>query len=109
MNLKGILSTIGLVGLLVFDALLIAICGFCHQWWWMWFFISITALVGIFETTSYILTGKTISQHWWAWSKIDKKNALWSLAALAAFLIAMNMLALHLAAVLIAQLFGQQI
>ena len=109
MNLKGILSTIGLVGLIAFDAILIAIVGFCHQWWWMWFFISITALVGAFETTSYILTGKTISQHWWAWCKTDKKSALWSLVALAAFLLAMNCLALHLAAVLIAQVFGTPI
>lgn len=106
MNLKGWLSTIGLVGLITFDAILIAICGFSHQWWWMWFFISITALVGIFETTSYLLTGKTISQHFWAWSKTSKKAAWWSLAAAAAFLIAMNMLVLHLVSPLIAQLFG---
>ena len=105
MSLKGIFSTIGLVGLITFDVILIAICGFSHQWWWMNFFIGITALVGIFETTSYILTGKTISQHWWAWSQTSKKTAIWSLAALLSFLIAMNMLALHLIAPLLAKIF----
>ena len=106
MSLKGVLSTIGLEGLIVFDALLITICGICGQWWWMNFFIGITLLVLIFEGLSYLTTGKTISQHWWAWSKTNPKQAWWSLGALASFLLAMNFLALHLAAPLLAQLFG---
>lgn len=106
MNLKGILSTIGLVGLIVFDALLITICGICKQWWWMNFFIGITLLVLIFEGLSYLTTGKTISQHWWAWSLKKPKQAWWSLGALVSFLLAMNFLALHLAAPLIAKFFG---
>lgn len=107
MSLKGILSTIGLVGLIVFDVILITICFLCGQIWWGCFFSSITALVLIFELTSYLITGKTISQHWWAWSKTNPKQAWWSLGALASFLLAMDSLALHLAAPLIAQWFGQ--
>jgi hypothetical protein len=106
MSLKSVLSTIGLVGLIVFDAILIAICGICHQWWWMNFFISITLLVLIFEGLSYLITGKTISQHWWAWSEKKPKQALWSLGALVSFLLAMNFLALHLAAPMLAKVFG---
>lgn len=106
MSLKGVLSSLGLIGLIVFDVILITICFICGQLWWAYFFIGITLLVGAFEGVSYWLTGKTISQHWWAWSKMNAKMAWWSLAALLAFLLAMNSLALHLAAPLIANLFG---
>lgn len=106
MSLKGVLSSLGLIGLIVFDAILIAICFICSQLWWAYFFIGITLLVLIFEGVSYWLTGKTISQHWWAWSKTNSKMAWWSLGALLSFLLAMNFLALHLAAPLIAGLFG---
>lgn len=106
MNLKGILSTIGLVGLLVFDAVLIAICFICQQYWWAFFFIGITALVGIFEGLSYCVTGKTISQWWWYWATKDTTSAWWSVGALASFLLAMGFLGLHLAAPLLARLFG---
>lgn len=106
-KLKGLLSTIGLLGLLVSDAILITICFICSQIWWGCFFSCITLLVLIFEGLSYLLTGKTISQHWWAWSLKNPKQAWWSLGALASFLLAMNFLALHLAAPLIAQWFGQ--
>lgn len=106
MNLKGWLSTIGLTGLLIFDALLIAICFICHQPFWAFFWIGITALVGLFEGLAYCVTGHTISQLWWAWSKENKKMMWWSLAAGFCFIMAMNMLLLHLWAPLIAQLFG---
>ena len=106
MSLKGIFSSIGLIGLILFDAILIAICFICHQLWWAYFFIGITALVIIFEIVSKITTGKTISQHWWAWSQENKKMKWWSIAGIIAFLLAMNSLALHLLAPILAKLFG---
>ena len=106
MSLKGIFSSIGLIGLLVFDAALITICFICQQYWWAFFWIGITALVCLFEGLSYAVTGHTISQHWWIWSQKDKKNAWWSLGGIVAFLLSMNFLALHLLAPLLAQLFG---
>lgn len=105
MSLKGWLSTIGLVGLIVFDLILIVICFLCHQGWWGFFFIGITALVGIFEILSYIITGKTISQHWWAWETENTTMKWAALGALVAFLLAINSLAIHLLSPLLAQWF----
>lgn len=105
-KLKGLLSTIGLVGLLAFDAILIAICFICHQFFWAFAFITITSTIGIFEGLSYCITGKTISQHWWVWSQENPKMMWWSLGGLVAFSLAMASLVLHLAAPILAKLFG---
>ena len=40
--LEGLVRTIGLLMLIVFDGLLLAITGFCKQWWWFTFFVYIT-------------------------------------------------------------------
>jgi len=103
---KPILSTIGLVGLIFFDVCLIAICFICHQYWWAFFWIGITALVGMFEGLSYCVTGHTISQWWWIWSESSPQMMWWSLAAAFCFYAAMTCLLLHLISPILAKLAG---
>jgi len=37
--------------------------------WWKWFWLANAALVGVFELTARLVTGKTLSQQYWAWAQ----------------------------------------
>jgi len=38
-------------------------------WWWMWFWFVLAAVLAIVEGVAFLVTGKTISQQFWAWRK----------------------------------------
>jgi hypothetical protein len=89
----SVLRTVGLIGLIVFDAALIATMFIAREYYWAFFFISITAAVGIFEGLAYLTTGKTISTQY---KDFFKKNALLAAMGLIFFGLAMASLILHL-------------
>jgi len=45
-------------------------------WWWVALWATVALVLGIFEIVSYLVTGKTISQQFWKWSK-DPSTPLW--------------------------------
>ena len=57
--------------LLVFGLMVIPWIVF-KLWWWVWFWVAIGSILGITELLSYFITGKTISQQFWAWRKQAK-------------------------------------
>ena len=64
--------------------------------WWVWFWLSIAAVLGIFEGLSYWKTGKTISQQFWAWRK-NPATPVWQKWAIGgAMVIFWTYLILHL-------------
>lgn len=42
-------------------------------WWWVAFWGAIALVLGGFELASFLITGKTISQRFWAWKKTAPK------------------------------------
>ena len=40
-------------------------------WWWFWFWIALAVVLAVFELVAFIVTGKTISQQFWAWKNIE--------------------------------------
>ena len=50
---------------------------------WDWFIVSLAVLVGIWELVARATTGKTLSQHFWAYSQQHQKGKWWYLALLA--------------------------
>lgn len=44
--------------------------------WWFWFWIGISGVLAIFELTSFLVTGRTISQQFWKWRK-DPATPAW--------------------------------
>ena len=86
-------KTVGLIGLIVFDIALIAILSFYKQWYWVFFFGTITTTVGLFEGLSKCETGKTISQQYY---KFREEHPIGSLLGLLFFGLAMASLILHL-------------
>lgn len=51
--------------------------------WWVGFWIAMTALLAGFELTAKIVTSKTLSQQYWAWSMTHRTEA-WILAGVVA-------------------------
>jgi hypothetical protein len=45
-------------------------------WWWFWFWIVLAGVLAIFEGLAFFITGKTISQQFWAWRK-DPNTPAW--------------------------------
>lgn len=45
-------------------------------WWWVAFWVMLSACLGVFELISFLRTGKTISQQFWAWRK-DPNTPAW--------------------------------
>ena len=43
-----------------------------NLWGWVWFWVAIGLVLAISELISYIRTGKTLSQTFWAWRKQAK-------------------------------------
>jgi len=62
--------------------LILAILALCvpfalaKLWWWVYFWAGLSALLGILELTSFLVTGKTISQQFWKWRK-DPATPKW--------------------------------
>lgn len=47
-------------------------------WWWVGFWITLSIILAIVELAAKIITGKTISQQFWAWRKdVDKAWQKW--------------------------------
>lgn len=84
--------TIALIGLIVFDVALLTTLAIFQQWYWLFFFVTITATVGIFEGLSYLEKGKTISQQYY---QFRKDHPIGSLVALLFFGLAMASLIIH--------------
>ena len=42
-------------------------------WWWVGFWIILALVLAIVELAAKIITGKTISQQFWAWRKNESK------------------------------------
>ena len=63
--------------------------------WWGYFFLALAVLLGITELASRAITGMTISQQFWAFSKQHRKTAI---ALLASIAIAIALLLWHLGA-----------
>lgn len=68
-------------------------------WWfylpvWGMFFLAIGIVLAVTEITSRVLTGMTISQHFWVFSKRHRRSALALLASLA---LVITLLIWHLA------------
>ena len=62
--------------------------------WWKWFWVGQTVLLGGFELGAKIVTGKTLSQQFWAYMAVNPVQA-W--VAIATLLILAAGLAIHLA------------
>ena len=45
-------------------------------WWWFWLWVAIAGVLGITELLAALITGKTISQRFWAWRK-DPNTPNW--------------------------------
>ena len=45
-------------------------------WWWMWFWIALSIVLAVFEIVAKLITGKTISQQFWAFRK-DSNTLKW--------------------------------
>jgi len=59
--------------LVVFAIALLVPFAIAKLWWWFWFWVAIGATLGITEALSFFITGKTISQKFWAWRKTAPK------------------------------------
>jgi hypothetical protein len=86
-------KTVGLIGLIVFDIALLTILSIYKQWYWVFFFGTVTTTVGLFEGLSKCEKGKTISQQFY---KFRDEHPIASLLALIFFLASMISLAIHL-------------
>lgn len=93
-TVTGVLRTIGLVAMIVFDVALIALMFWKGLLFWAWFFVSVTALVGVYEIVAKLTTGKTISTQY---KEFAQKHPFWAYTGLALFALAMASLVLHLA------------
>lgn len=74
-KLRDVLIGVGIVGVL-----------FTGFWfwgppWWAWFLLSLGGFVGVWEVILRWKTGKTLSQHFWAWNK-DNKTLKWVFAGI---------------------------
>lgn len=67
------------------DAIIAVVCvgalymSFRKIGWWRWFWIGLAVYLGAFELVAKIMTGKTISQQYWAWAQT---SSMWWLPAL---------------------------
>lgn len=86
-------KTVGLVMLIVFDIALLTTLAFYKQWYWTFFFATVTSTVGLFEGLSKLEVGKTISQQFY---KFRDEHPVASLLALVFFALSMAGLFIHL-------------
>lgn len=62
--------------------LILAILALCvpfaiaKLWWWVGFWVGLSVLLGIIEAAAFFITGKTISQKFWAWRR-DPATPKW--------------------------------
>ena len=53
---------------------IVVLVGILALWWrlkwWRWFWIALVALLGGFELTAKLVTGKTLSQQFWAYIQV---------------------------------------
>lgn len=64
-SIKEVIFIIALLALLVLPFLIFKL------WWWFWCFLTIGIVVAVFELVASLVTGKTISQQFWAWSSVS--------------------------------------
>lgn len=84
--------TIALICLIVFDIALLLTLAYFKIWYWLFFFVTITSTVGVFEGLAYTTTGRTISQQYY---KFRQEHPIGSLLALLFFGLAMASLIAH--------------
>lgn len=89
----NMLRSIGLWMLIGFDIALLTTLALCQQWFWVFFFATVTTTVGIFEGLSYCTLGKTISQQYY---QFRKDKPFLSFLALIFFALSMAGLFIHL-------------
>ena len=90
----GIARTVGLISMIVFDVALIVLMFWQGIYFWAWFFVTITAVVGLYEVVAKVTTGKTLSTQY---KEFAQKHPVWAYTGLALFALAMGSLVLHLA------------
>jgi phosphatidylglycerophosphate synthase len=73
MPIGGIMDAILLILALLAVSVPFVIAGL---WWWFWFWIILAAVLAIIELVAKLVTGKTISQQFWAWRK-DPATSVW--------------------------------
>lgn len=91
--MSKVYKTVGLVMLITFDVALLVTLSLYKQWYWVFFFGTVTTTVGLFEGLSKLEKGKTISQQYY---KFREEHPIPSLLALIFFALAMAGLFIHL-------------
>jgi len=95
-------SVVEVIFILVMLSMWIVPFAVFELWWWMWMFIAIGIVFAIFELTSKLKTGKTLSVQFWRWSVVKNEKGqyvnrwkAWTI--LACMLTGWVMLLVHLA------------
>ena len=65
-------------------------------WWWVGFWLVIASALAIAEALSFFITGKTLSQKFWAWKDDELTKAWKKWLILAGMLVFWTYLILHL-------------
>ena len=106
MNKKGetiidVISFLVMLLMWIVPPIIFAIQGWSGGWWWFAWWVWLAISLGVTELVSKIVTGRTISQHFWRWSaKVDESgkyvNKWKAIGTLALWSIAWGILIVHL-------------
>lgn len=78
MNRRGgsfleILSVLVMLATWVVPPVVFTVVGWTSGWWWVGWWVWLAVSLGVTELASKVITGRTISQHFWRWSaKVDQ-------------------------------------